>query len=194
MRTRGENATSLFRDVAHYFLHVSSGSLFQPRHVSQREEPLDKGTSSCSFFPSSRSSSHFLRSERNFVIDHRIDKDFSKKFQRNLGGVVFGGNQRENFRRFSVNFVVFFSVCLLEVRCRSVRRERMAMIDGKRALVLLLLLLPGLVAVAVADGDKAEEVSSAAKSKAAEEAQGTAASWTDWAKEKLHVLTDTTSK
>jgi hypothetical protein len=70
----------------------------------------------------------------------------------------------------------------------------MAMIDGKRALVLLLLLLPGLVAVAVADGDKAEEVSSAAKSKAAEEAQGTAASWTDWAKEKLHVVTHTTSK
>jgi len=68
------------------------------------------------------------------------------------------------------------------------------MIDGKRALVLLLLLLPGLVAVAVADGDKAEEVSSAAKSKAAEEAQGTAASWTDWAKEKLHLVTDTTSK
>ncbi len=61
----------------------------------------------------------------------------------------------------------------------------MAMIDGKRALVLLLLLLlPGLVAVAVADGDR----------KAAEEAQGTAASWTDWAKEKLHVVTDTTSK
>jgi hypothetical protein len=68
----------------------------------------------------------------------------------------------------------------------------MAMIDVKRALVLLLLLLPGLVAVA--DGDKAEEVSSAAKSKAAEEAQGTAASWIDWAKEKLHVVTDTTSK
>jgi hypothetical protein len=70
----------------------------------------------------------------------------------------------------------------------------MAMIDGKRALVLLLLLLPGLVAVAVADGDKAEEVSSAAKSTAAEEAQGTAASWTDWVKEKLHVVTGTTSK
>jgi hypothetical protein len=69
----------------------------------------------------------------------------------------------------------------------------MAMIDVKRALVLLLL-LPGLVAVAVADGDKAEEVSSAAKSKAAEQAQGTAASWIDWAKQKLHVVTDTTSK
>jgi len=70
----------------------------------------------------------------------------------------------------------------------------MAMIDVKRALVLLLLLLPGLVVVAVADGDKAEEVSSAAKSKAAEQAQGTATSWTDWAKQKLHVVTDTTSK
>jgi hypothetical protein len=72
----------------------------------------------------------------------------------------------------------------------------MAVIDGKRALVLLLLLLllPGLLAVSVADGDKAEEVSSATKSKAAEEAQGTAASWTDWAKEKLHLVTDTTSK
>jgi hypothetical protein len=67
-------------------------------------------------FPSSRSSSHFLGSQRNFVIDHRIDKDFCTKLQRNLGGVVFGGNQRANFRRFSVNFVVvvffFFFFCL----------------------------------------------------------------------------------
>jgi hypothetical protein len=108
IKTRGENATSLFRDVAHYFLHVSSGSVFQPRHVSQRKEPLDKGTSTCSSFPSSRSSSRFLRSERNFVIDHRIDKVFCTKFQRNLGGVVFGGNQRANFRRLLVSFVVFF--------------------------------------------------------------------------------------
>jgi hypothetical protein len=187
-----------FRDVAHYFPPRVKRELVptptrkpKGRTLSTTEPALVPS------FPSSRSSSHFLGSQRNFVIDHRIDKDFCTKFQRNLGGVVFGGNQRANFRRFSVNFVVvvfFFSVCLLEVRCRSVRRGRMAMIDGKRALVLLLLLLPGLVAVAVADGYKAEEVSSAAKSKAAEEAQGTAASWTDWVKEKLHVVTGTTSK
>jgi hypothetical protein len=62
----------------------------------------------------------------------------------------------------------------------------MGNISCKRLLVLFLLL--GLVAAPFAYGeDKVEEVSTAAKEKAAE-AQGAADSWTGWGKEKLDTV------
>ncbi|CAM6048256.1 unnamed protein product [Sphagnum compactum] len=69
-------------------------------------------------------------------------------------------------------------------------------ICSKSRLLVLVVLLLGLVVTTAAPayGSKVEEVSNAdAKSKAGE-TQWNVESWTDWAKEKLRVVTDTASK
>ncbi|CAK9225889.1 unnamed protein product [Sphagnum jensenii] len=69
-------------------------------------------------------------------------------------------------------------------------------ICSKSRLLVLVVLLLGLVVTTAAPayGSKVEEVSSADAENKAGETQWNVESWTDWAKEKLRVVTDTASK
>jgi hypothetical protein len=82
-----------------------------------------------------------------------------------------------------------------ELQCKRNRQQIMEICSKPRLLVLVVLLL-GLVVTTAAPayGSKVEEVSSADAESKAGETQWNVESWTDWAKEKLRVVTDTASK